>query len=192
MLVDPTAAGPEIGLCLPVLPSGWCSPRDPQGEGSCAAGALCRLRRASSLPRGWAEVSFLALVWHCCVHCLSSSWLGSFRHLTLWFLVFQHLAATPPREAGEGLFGGDGIRQWLRLEDAVPSWACDESETWQGNAAIYKLVSLLNGWPSEWKGLRFCSDFSPSNPQVKYAKEKSYWWCMKGTCRHICLKPFCT
>lgn len=121
MLVDPTAAGPEIGLCLPVLPSGWCSPRDPQGEGSRAAGALCRLRRASSLPRGWAEVSFLSLVWHCCVHCLSSSWLGSFRHLTLWFLVFQHLAATPLREAGEGLFGGDGIRQWLRLEDAVPS-----------------------------------------------------------------------
>lgn len=124
MLVDPTAAGPEIGLCQPVLPAGWPCPWDLE-----APSMPCWLRRASSLPRDWAEVSWWVLDWHRCVRCLSSSWLGTFRHLTLWFLIFQGLAATPVTDAGEGLFGGDGIRQWFRLGNTAPSWACDEPET---------------------------------------------------------------
>lgn len=123
MLVDPTAVGIEIGLCQPVVPAGWCCPGDPE-----AASMLCWLRRAKFLTRGWAEVSWWVLGWHCCIHCLSS-WLGVFRHLILWFLFFQGLAATPITDAGEGVFGGDGIRQWFGLENTALSWACDEPET---------------------------------------------------------------
>lgn len=103
ILDDPTPAGPAMGLCLLVLPTDWCCSWDPE-----AAIVLCGPRGAGSLSRGCAEFPWWAFDWGCCVHCLSSSWLGIFR--PLWFLVFQGLAATSTAEAGEGFFGGVGIR----------------------------------------------------------------------------------
>lgn len=148
-LVDPRAAGSEIGLCWLVLPAGWHCPRNLE-----AAGTPCWFRRASSLPRGWAEVSWWLLDWHCCVHCVSSSWLGIFRYLIRCFLIFQGLAATPV--TGGGLFGGVGIRQWFRLENTAPSWACDEPETGGENAMIYQFILLLK-WSTQWvKGFGKC------------------------------------